>query len=100
MRGNYWLLQAESGLTRRLFGAKGRRIAAQPVQARGRPGLQGKIAEKAGRTVGACMEAEENIRLAGFEVLEQAEGLVWRSKAAAVAKNCSLVGSKVANGLY
>ncbi|MBM4123144.1 MAG: transposase [Nitrospira sp.] len=44
------------------------------------------------------MEIEEKIQLAGFEVLEQAEGGVWRGKGARGEKKLQHVDQKVANG--
>jgi hypothetical protein len=44
------------------------------------------------------MEVIEKMQLAGFEVLEQAEGRLWRANGPAGEKNYSMWDEKVANG--
>lgn len=46
------------------------------------------------------MEIGEKIQLAGFEVLEQAEGGVWRGKGATGEKQLQHVGSKGSDWVY
>ena len=63
-----------------------------------RNGFVGKLGGEGRRDGGVRMEIGEKIQLAGFEVLEQAEGRVSRSKAAAGENSGSLRDQKVANG--